>query len=147
MQGWKRNNIKTTVSLPAGFVALFGVWQKAWLRALDACLADTLSSKACRDRARCYNHARDKYEIVPVYWPVEVYNKLHALAAAQRVSVSSLVYSMIVRMLSRAEPGRTTGFNNYSMKVKKWSKTGIHVEENINFRPQAKEKDHPPLAA
>ena len=82
MQGWKRNNIKTTVSLPAGFVALFGVWQKAWLKALDECLADTLCSKACRDRARCYNHTRDKYEIVPVYWPVEVYNKLHALAAA-----------------------------------------------------------------
>jgi hypothetical protein len=149
MQGWKRNNIKTTVSLPAGFMTLFKLYQKVWLQALDQCIAHALSGKACRDRARCYNHTKDAYEIVPVYWPVEVYNKLHALAAAQRVSVSSLVYSMIMRMLSQAQPRHRTGFNNYSMKVKKWSKAGIHIDESIEFRPQAKakEENHPPLAA
>jgi len=151
MQRWRQNNIKTTVSLPAGCVAVFRAWQKAWLKALDQCLCDTLSHKACRDRARCYNHTKGAYEIVPVYWPVEVYNKLHALAAAQRVSVSSLVYTMIMQMLTRVQPMRTTGFNNYSMAVKKWSSSGFHIEESIDFRPAQTKKspteDEPPIAA
>jgi len=144
MEKWKRSNIKTTVSLPAGFIALFKLYQKVWLQALDQCLANALSGKACRDRARCYNHTKDAYAIVPVYWPVEVYNKLHALAAAQRVSVSSLVYAMIRQMLSQTSAKQRTSFNNYSMNVKSWSANAIHVEENIQFYHPNKNPQPPP---
>lgn len=150
MERWKKNNIKTTVSLPAGFVALFKIGQRVWLKALDQCLADSMRSAARRDRARCYNHEKDRYQVVPVYWPIEAYNKLHALAAAQRVSVSLLVYTMIMRLLRQSSLEQNRGFNNYSMIVKEWSAKGMYIEESIQFYIPENEQpppEEPPLAA
>jgi hypothetical protein len=150
MERWKQNNIKTTVSLPVRFVGLFKIAQRTWLKALDQCLADSMRSAVRRDRARYYNHEKDRYQVVPVYWPIEVYNKLHALAAAQRVSVSLLVYTMIIRLLSQSSWQKNSGFNNYSMIVKEWSPNGMHIEENIQFYIPENEQpppEEPPLAA
>jgi len=145
MESKKEKKIKTSVCLPAKVMAAYKKYYRAVYRCSEQMLASVAAASPRRDRARSYNRSKDEFEIVQVYWPLEVYNKLHAVAAALRVSVSYLVYSMLMEM--SAQPGEKPkkNFSNYVMIVRSWTKNTLHIEEIIHI-----EDDPPaetPLAA
>ena len=141
----------TTILLKAGAwwitgsVSLLSDALEALVNLAGAMFALAMAGSPRRDKARSYNRSKDEFTIVQVYWPLEVYNKLHAVAAAFRVSVSYLVYSMLMEM--SAQPGEKPkkNFSNYVMIVRSWTKNTLHIEEIIHI-----EDDPPaetPLAA
>ncbi|HNA79980.1 MAG TPA: hypothetical protein PKY99_11030, partial [Turneriella sp.] len=100
MENWKNNNIKTTVSVPAEILDTFRKYHSLLPEVLHLVLPTALEQQPRRDRATEYNHAEAKFEVVQVYWSLEMYNKLHAVAASQRVSVSFLVYRLFLLLLN-----------------------------------------------
>lgn len=145
METPQKKKIKTSICLPVKVLVVYRAYYRAVYRRSERMLAFASAASPRRDKARSYNRSKDEFTIVQVYWPLEVYNKLHAVAAALRVSVSYLVYSMLMEM--SAQPGEKPkkNFSNYVMIVRSWTKNTLHIEEIIHI-----EDDPPsetPLAA
>jgi hypothetical protein len=133
MEHWKNKNIKTTVSVPADVIALFKNYHSLLPPALDLLLPSALDKKPRRDRATEYNRTEAGFEVVQVYWPLEVYNKLRTVAAAQRVSVSFLVYRLFLLLLNGITIIPTENFSNYVICFREWSPEAILFEEGIQY--------------
>jgi len=146
MESRKEKKIKTSVCLPAKVLALYQRYCRAVYRCSEQMFVSAMAASPRRDKARSYNRSKDEFEIVQVYWPVEVYNKLHAVAAALRVSVSYLVYSMLMEMASKPEDKPKTNFSNYVMIVRSWTENTLHIEEIIRIHDDPP-NESPPLAA
>jgi len=142
MENWKNKNIKTTVSIPAEIITSFRKYHSLLPEVLHLVLPTALEQQPRRDRATEYNHAETKFEVVQVYWPLEVYNKLHAVAAAQRVSVSFLVYRLFLLLLNGITIIPRDNFSNYVICFREWSPEAIFFEEGIQYSHQKYE--HPP---
>ena len=145
METPQKKKIKTSICLPMRALEVYKEYYRALYRSSEQMFASAMAGIPRRDKARSYNRSKDEFEVVQVYWPLEVYNKLHAVAAALRVSVSFLVYSMLMEM--SAQPGEKPkkNFSNYVMIVRSWTKNTLHIEEIIHI-----EDDPPaetPLAA
>lgn len=133
MEAWKNNNIKTTVSVPAGILETFKKYHSLLPHALHLLLPSVLAAQPRRDRATEYNHTEARFKVVQVYWPLEVYNKLHAVAASQRVSVSFLVYRLFLLLLNGITILPKKNFSNYVICFKEWSPEVILFEEGISY--------------
>lgn len=144
MQTWKNKNIKTTVSVPVGIAKTFRKYHSLLPEALHLLLPSALAAQPRRDRATEYNHIGTKFEIVQVYWPLEVYNKLHAVAASQRVSVSYLVYRLFMFLLEGITTKPTQNFSNYVISFREWSPEAIHFEEGIYYYSRKHRPPKPP---
>mgnify|MGYP001583179403 CR=1 FL=1 len=145
MESRKGKKIKTSVCLPAKVLAAYKKYCRAVYRCSEQMFISAMAASPRRDKARSYNRSQDQFEIVQVYWPVEVYNKLHTVAAALRVSVSYLVYSMLMEMASQPAEKPKRNLSNYVMIVRSWTENTLHIEEIIRI-----EDDPPsetPLAA
>ncbi|MFZ5631086.1 MAG: hypothetical protein ACOY5B_18265 [Spirochaetota bacterium] len=147
METWKNNNIKTTVSVPTGVLETFKKYHSLLPHALHLLLPSALAAQPRRDRATEYNHIETKFEIVQVYWPLEVYNKLHAVAASQRVSVSYLVYRLFLFLLDGITIKPTQNFSNYVIYFREWSPEAIFFEEGIHYSSKKYEIPPEPPAA
>ncbi|GAB4427034.1 MAG: hypothetical protein OHK0011_08820 [Turneriella sp.] len=147
METWKNKNIKTTVSVPADILETFKKYHSLLPHALHLLLPSALAVKPRRDRATEYNQAESRFEIVQVYWPLEVYNKLHAVAASQRVSVSYLVYRLFMFLLEGITIKPTQNFSNYVICFREWSPEAILFEEGIHYSPQKYQIPPKPPAA
>lgn len=147
METWKNNNIKTTVSVPVGILETFKKYHSLLPHALHLLLPSALAAQPRRDRATEYNQAESRFEIVQVYWPLEVYNKLHAVAASQRVSVSFLVYRLFRLLLDGITIIPTQNFSNYVICFREWSPEAILFEECIRYSHKKQEPPPKPPAA
>ncbi|MBS0619788.1 MAG: hypothetical protein JSR44_16500 [Spirochaetes bacterium] len=72
---------------------------------------------------------------INVYWPVEVYDQVHAVAAALRVSVSHLIW-LILNLLSNGVQLPTQKFSNYVFSLIEWSENSMTFGETLQFRHQ-----------
>lgn len=145
METPQKKKIKTSICLPMRVLDVYKEYYRALYRSSEQMFASAMAGIPRRDKARSYNRSKDEFEVVQVYWPLEVYNKLHAVAAALRVSVSFLVYSMLMEMSSQPGEKPKKDFSNYVMIVRSWTKNTLHIEEIIHI-----EDDPPsetPLAA
>jgi type I site-specific restriction-modification system R (restriction) subunit len=146
MENKKERKIKTSICLPVKLLAIYKEYYRAVYRNSEQMFASAMVAYPRRDKARAYNRSKDEFEVVQVYWPVEVYNKLHAVAAALRVSVSYLVYSMLMEMSSKPTEKPKGNFSNYVMIVRSWKKNTLHIEEIIHLEDDPP-NESPPLAA
>lgn len=133
MENKKERKIKTSVCLPSKVLAVYKEYCRALYRCSEQMFTSAMANSPRRDKARSYNRSKDEFEIVQVYWPLEVYNKLHAVAAALRVSVSYLVYSMLMEMSSKPAEKPKKNFSNYVMIVRSWTENTLHIEEIIHI--------------
>ena len=101
-----------------------------------------------RNRTRCYNRTSENFVIVQVFWNYDVYNKLHAMAAVQRVSVSLLIYRLLMAMQKNLT-AKDNRVSNYVLIVRSLSADCLHIEEKIIFQrlPPPNNSEEPPLAA
>ncbi|MFO1480534.1 MAG: hypothetical protein U1F40_10090 [Turneriella sp.] len=147
MENWKNNNIKTTVSVPAEILDTFRKYHSLLPEVLHLVLPTALEQQPRRDRATEYNHAEAKFEVVQVYWPLEIYNKLHAVAASQRVSVSFLVYRLFLLLLNGITIIPKNNFSNYVICFQEWSSEAVFFEEGIQYSHKKIELPPEPPAA
>ncbi len=140
MENWKNKNIKTSVSVPAEILDTFKKYHSLLPEALHLLLPSVLDKLPRRDRATEYNGADEEFAIVQLYWPLEVYNKLHTVAASQRVSVSFLVYRLFLFLLNGITIIPQGNFSNYVICFQEWSPEVIFFEEGIQYY----EQKHPP---
>ncbi len=147
MENRKNNNIKTTVSVPAEILDTFRKYHSLLPEVLHLVLPTALEQQPRRDRATEYNHAEAKFEVVQVYWPLEMYNKLHAVAASQRVSVSFLVYRLFLLLLNGITIIPKNNFSNYVICFQEWSSEAVFFEEGIQYSHKKIELPPEPPAA
>jgi hypothetical protein len=150
MEIWKRRpKIKTSIALPQCAVALYKKFKNAIVTEFQDHLPQVTAEFPRRDTTRHYNNTWDEFKIVQVFWPVSVYNELHAVAAAVRISVSLLVYRILLCMAADAGRKKPRIFSNYVMIVRSWSDKALHIEEKITFDKQHTDSNSqdPPIAA
>jgi hypothetical protein len=130
----------TSVSLPATVARVWRRRQRRILRLVPVALAQQAKrSKVRRGVKRSYNRGRGEYAIVTTQFSAEQYDTLHAAAAALRVSVSWLVYQLI--LLWKGMRGRRKSCipsNNYELVLHEWSRSAICYTEKIHLGPAIK---------
>lgn len=130
--------LTTSVSLPKDVARL---WQKNHRRIMKAgirMLRLTMRRKSVRRGVkRRYNRAAEHFEIVTTRFTEAEYDTLHFVAAALRVSVSSLVYKLILLWNKPGRGCRTTKYlTNYETYVCNWSQFAGVVTESLFFYPK-----------
>lgn len=127
--------LTTSVSLPAKAASVWRRRQRRILRLVPVVLAQQAKgSKLRRGVKRSYNRGRGKYAIVTTQFSAEQYDTLHAAAAAMRVSVSWLIYQLII--LWKGLRGQSTVRmrpTNYELVMHEWSQNTLSLTEIIHF--------------
>lgn len=127
--------LTTSVSLPAKAASVWRRRQRRILRLVPVVLAQQAKgSKLRRGVKRRYNRGRGKYAIVTTQFSAEQYDTLHAAAAAMRVSVSWLIYQLII--LWKGLRGQSTVRmrpTNYELVMHEWSQNTLSLTEKIHF--------------
>jgi len=122
---------KTSISLPTKLAARWKKQQNLVIQHLPKLLAHYHQAIPRRDRFRRYAIKGARCEIVSVYWDMQTYNKLHAVATALRMSVSLLI-SEILNSFGNAKP-EGCGVLNYGFQVVEWSDMRMAFAENLDF--------------
>ncbi len=87
---------------------------------------------------RHYNRRAEKFEIVTTRFTAEQYDILHAAAAAMRVSVSWLVYLMLLLWEKPVRRGQAPQYlTNYSLDCLKWNERVGVITESLYFYPKS----------
>ncbi|GAB4426789.1 MAG: hypothetical protein OHK0011_08450 [Turneriella sp.] len=125
----------TSVSLPSTVAIVWRRRQKRILRLVPVALAQQAKrSKVRRGVKRSYNRGRGEYAIVTTQFSAEQYDTLHAAAAAMRVSVSLLIFRLILLWKQlRKRLAVSVRVTNYELIVHTWGGHGISYTENIDF--------------
>ena len=90
---------KACITVPARFLAEWEQNSKAMLRNIGGNLSRYRRAPAQRDRLTGYTARGSECVICNVYWEIEVYNQLHAVASRLRISVSHLLLQILVFIL------------------------------------------------
>ncbi len=69
-----------------------------------------------------------------VYWDQETYNQLHAVAHAVCMSVSHLLWQILMFVLSGGDVQAEV--SNYDFRVRKWSSRRLEFSEKLIFRSE-----------
>lgn len=126
----------TSVSLPSHMAALWRRQQKRILRLAPAELARELRiAKLRRGVKRRYNRGSGMLVIVTTRFSGEQYDTLHAAAAAMRVSVSLLIFQLIL-LWKQLRKNRCVIMRptNYELVVHEWGTENVCYTEMIHFR-------------
>ncbi|MFO1526654.1 MAG: hypothetical protein U1F16_11870 [Turneriella sp.] len=144
----KQHSIRTSVSLPVSICEFFRKNRHALKKILEGGFRAEMCDAIRRNRTRCYNRTSENFVIVQVFWNYDVYNKLHAMAAVQRVSVSLLIYRLLMAMQKNLT-AKDNRVSNYVLIVRSLSADCLHIEEKIIFQrlPPPNNSEEPPLAA
>ncbi len=128
----------TSVSLPGSYAALWRKQQRAVMRMAVRMLRLTMRQNPVRRGVkRQYNRQPGKYEIVTTRFTEAEYDTLHAAASAMRVSVSSLVYIMLLLWHKPARRRHSSGhLTNYELDCLKWNERVGVITESITFWPK-----------
>ena len=140
--------LTTSVSLPEGAATVWRRRQRQVMRMTVRMLRLTMRQNAVRRGVkRRYNRQPGDYMVVTTRFTETEYDTLHAAAAAMRVSVSWLVYQMV---LLWQKPARRTRFathlTNYEFDCLKWNENAGVVTESLFIWPKIRHKNTKSLA-
>ena len=125
------NKLKTSISLPHDAEDNWKQHRKAIQTFLSSHLQRLNKEKLRRVGLRSFNDCNEGLVRVNVYWSQEVYNQLHAVAHALRMSVSNLLWRILIFVLSGEQIHSV--FSNYGISVEEWSETTFAFTETIQF--------------
>jgi len=128
----------TSVSLPKSAAKIWRQRQRRVMRVAIRVLRLTMRQNGVRRGVkRRYNRHGEEFEIVTTRFTEAEYDTLHAAAAAMRVSVSWLVFLMILLWKKPARRNRfNTHLTNYEFDCLKWNhRVGI-ITESIFLWPK-----------
>ena len=118
---------KTSITVPACHLAAWERSSGEILRGVSGYLSRYRRAATRRDRLRQYTERGSACVICNVYWEMEVYNQLHAVASRLRVSVSRLLMEILEFVLHGGETKRV--FTSYDCwYVLKGDSRGVFVE-------------------
>ncbi|MBS0618094.1 MAG: hypothetical protein JSR44_07895 [Spirochaetes bacterium] len=137
--------LATSVSLPVNTAISWKRQQRAIMKFAVRILRLTMRQKPPRRGVkRMYNHAEGGYEIVTTRFTEAEYDALHFAAATMRVSVSWLVYQMILLWQKPSRRLRENPFlTNYEAFVSNWGQNSGILTETLFFWPK-NWRHHPP---
>lgn len=127
----------TSVSLPLAVARTWRRRQRRILRLVPLALAsEAKRSRLRRGVKRSYNRGLGAFAIVTTRFSAEQYDTLHAAAAAMRVSVSWLIYQLILvwKGLRRHRTVRIRP-TNYELILHAWGRNLLAYTEKIHFGP------------
>lgn len=132
--------LKTSISLPAEAEAQWKQRRKAIQAILSSHLQRFQQQKLRRVGLLDFNDCSEGLVRVNVYWSQEMYNQLHAVAHALRMSVSHLLWRILAFVLSgeRLE----SVFSNYEIAVVEWSGNAFTYTETIRFLGENTTRQH-----
>lgn len=136
--------VTTSVSLP---VEVAGYWRKHKTEIMHHAarfLRLCMRKQVCRGTARKYNRDKGRYAIVTTRFTAEEHDILTCVATSLRVSVSSLVYGLIMLWLKPARRASNRFYMvYYSCSTGKWDPEAGSLEEWMSFW-RVKSPDDPP---
>lgn len=103
---------KTSITVPHGLVRHWQKLSAGIFGNLGGYLARYQRGKTRRDRLRQYTERGSECVICNVYWEMEVYNQLHAVAGRLRVSVSHLLLEILLFVMQGGKSERL--FTSYA---------------------------------
>lgn len=118
---------KTSITIPAAMVARWERHSANMLRHIGSHLSRYRSTQGRRDRLTRYTERGSKCVVCNVYWEIEVYNQLHAVASRLRISVSHLLLQMLVFALQGAKMKPIFTSYAFSYRISD-NRTGIFSE-------------------
>lgn len=123
--------LKTSISLPSNAEAQWKQHRNDIQAFLSSHLQRFQQQKFRRVGLLDFNDCSEGLVRVNVYWSQEMYNQLHAVAHALRMSVSHLLWRILAFVLSgeRLE----SVFSNYGFTVVEWSGSAFIYIETIRF--------------
>jgi len=128
------STIHTSIAVPKNCVGEWATHEKELIRQLDRYLRWCRKGTPRRDRARLYNYEGEVKEKVSVYWELEVYNKLHSVAFNLRLSVSHMLYMMLMKLLEGGLASEV--FGKYFYSSISWTDSVFEFSERLNFSDQ-----------
>jgi len=122
--------LTTSVSLPGTAAVLWRRYQrKIMLLAVRTLRLQMRTQVIRRGVRRRYNRVGGEYRVVTTRFTEAEYDALHAAASAMRVSVSWLVYQMILLWQKPSRRRRNTHLTNYVLLPSVWNENaGIFTE-------------------
>lgn len=135
--------LTTSVSLPVRVARLWQKNQRQVMKFAIRLMRLTMRQKPVRRGVkRTYNREVGEFQIVTTRFTEAEYDALHFVASSLRVSVSSLIYRMI---LLWTKPNRRYTHNryvtNYDAFVCNWSQFAGVVTESLFFYPKILRKN------
>ncbi|MFO1527489.1 MAG: hypothetical protein U1F16_16075 [Turneriella sp.] len=127
----QKTKLKTSISLPQQYLPL---WQYHASQITDNLpfYLKTLQTKNFRPIGlKTFNICPDGISRANVYWEQEIYDQLHAVAHALRMSVSHLLWNILQIVTKGIKVDKV--FSNYVLLRKKWSKSIFILTEVIHF--------------
>ena len=136
--------LKTSVSLPLEYAILWKFNQKKIIKSTIRILRIHLrQGKLRRGVTRGYNHESGKFTIVTTRFTEAQYDALHFVAAALRVSVSWLIYTLIQlwrKEIRRVQPIKHVA--NYDLNLCIWHPNASVCTESLLFWPKVQSNLH-----
>jgi hypothetical protein len=128
----------TSVSLPGNFAAIWRANQRDVLRmAIRLLRLELHKSQVQRGVKRAYNRLGGDFEIVTTRFSAAEYDALHFVAASLRVSVSWLVYRMILLWQKKSRRYQPNQFvTNYELNLCIWNRNAGVCTEFLLFWPK-----------
>lgn len=124
----------TSVSLPQAEANLWRGRRREILRFAERYLRIKMRNQVRRAVTRRYNRQRGKFVITTTRLTAAEYDTFHYVAAALRVSVSSLVYGLIKLWEKPSRRAIRRFFaTNYSHLATKWDAEAGWMEEFLSF--------------
>ncbi|MBS0618593.1 MAG: hypothetical protein JSR44_10405 [Spirochaetes bacterium] len=126
--------LTTSVSLPAEIAAHWRIRQREIMRYTCRYLRIQMRKQVRRSVTRKYNRQGGTFDRVTTRFTDAEYDTLHGVAAALRVSVSSLIYGLIKLWLKPSRRAiRRFFLSNYQLVDGKWDPEAGFIEEIITF--------------
>ncbi|MBS0618647.1 MAG: hypothetical protein JSR44_10695 [Spirochaetes bacterium] len=129
-----QKKIITSVSLPNAAAKYWREHRANIMQFAERYLRLQMRNPVRRELARQYNRTGDAFEIVTTRFSTAEYDTLHYVAAALRVSVSSLIFGLIKLWLKPSRRAIQRFFSiNYSYSAPKWDPEAGILEEILTF--------------
>lgn len=139
------NILTTSVSLPANVAQLWRKQKSEIMQFAGRYLRTWMRQEIRRGVTCAYNRGKGEYAIVTTRFSVTEHDLLRCFASSYRVSVSLLIYGLILLWLKPARRAvRRFFLTNYSCSTGKWDPEGGLVEEFISFWRVDSPHDPPP---
>lgn len=127
----KNNRFKSSITLPGTLLKLWARFSKTIETNPTGNLPIISTGKPRRENLRHYTRGSGPCIKVNVYWEIGAYNRIHALAAALRVSVSWLICQILQKMAKEEKTQQK--FSTYSFSVHNWTDREFHFSEKISI--------------
>ena len=130
--------LKTSVSLPLEYAMLWQHNQRKIMKSTIRILRIHLRRGAVRRGVtRAYNDQRGEFRVITTHFTEAEYDALHFVAAAMRVSVSWLVYTLIKLWRKEIRRGKATEYiANYELNLCAWQPHGAACSESLLLFPK-----------